>query len=60
MPASFEEHFEVTHMKTGRRVNEADGPASFDLDLSEQGSNGDGGKARVIATPPGVVIIHSN
>jgi hypothetical protein len=35
-------------MKTGRRVNEADGPATFDLDLSEQGSNGDGEKARVI------------
>jgi len=48
-------------MKKGRRVNGADGPASFDLDLSEQGSHGDGGKARVIATTAqGVVIIHSN
>jgi hypothetical protein len=47
-------------MKTGRRVNEADGPATFDLDLSEQGNNGDGEKARVIAIPQVVVIIHSN
>lgn len=47
-------------MKTGRRVNEADGKASFDLDLSEQGSNGDGGKARVIATPQVVVTFHNN
>jgi hypothetical protein len=47
-------------MKTGRRVNEADGPASFDLDLSEQSRHGDGGKASVIATPQVVVTFHNN
>jgi len=47
-------------MKKGKEVNEAACPANFALNSSEQGSHGGGGKARVIAIPQVVVIIHSN
>jgi hypothetical protein len=47
-------------MKKGKEVNESACPASFDLDLSEQSSHGDGGKTVVIVTPQGVVTFHNN
>ena len=47
-------------MKKGKEVNESARPANFTLNSFKQGSHGDGGKASVIATPQGVVIIHSN
>jgi hypothetical protein len=46
-------------MKKGKEVNESARPANFTLNSSEQGSHGDGGKTSRIATPQGVVIIHS-